>query len=155
VTNSSKDKEHFQDSYLPEAVSRVLTEALSCYVADLRLAFALLCQLAIDRAANEPGGDQATEFSKLFDDACRLAGIDEATRGVLAGALFGDSTTADISADQAAVLVEIVKDMFQQRFVRPAKLRRAIEMRRLFASDGDNKVTPITSLKSRTTSADR
>ena len=53
------------------------------------------------------------------------------------------------------ILIEIIKDMFQQRFVRTAKLKRAIKMRRFFASESDENVMPISSLTSRANSAKR
>ena len=147
----SKDNEHFQYNYLPAPVARVLGEAFSCYNADLKLAFAMLCRLAIARAEAHTSNKSTRPFETLFDDACRLADVDAATRRILTEVLFGNAAEPDLTADQAAFLVELLKDIFQQHFVRPAKLRRAIEMRRFFASEQNENVTPIDSFKSRTT----
>lgn len=144
-----RPKEHFQYNYLPRETGRLLREAFGCYAADLTLAFAILCRQSITSATMaEPAVSEAT-FERLFDDACRLAEIDRDTRQTLHSALFVTSSTPEIDTDQAAMLIEIVKDVFQQRFVRTAKLKRAIEMRRFFASESDPIVTPLGPLAAR------
>lgn len=149
-----RPKEHFQYNYLAKETGRILREAFGCYAADLMLAFPILCRQAISSAAkSDPEVSEAT-FEHLFEDACRLAEIDRDTREVLHTALFATATPA-IDADQAAILIEIVKDMFQQRFVRTAKLKRAIQMRRFFAAESDQNVTPLTPASPRPNSSGR
>ena len=48
-----------------------------------------------------------------------------------------------ITPDEAAVLVEALKDLFYQSYVRSAKLRAAMKMRRFFAEEASGKITPI------------
>ena len=43
---------------------------------------------------------------------------------------------------QAGVLLEVLKDMFYQSFVRRGKLTRAIKVRRLFVQDGNSTLRP-------------
>jgi hypothetical protein len=58
--------------------------------------------------------------------------------------LFGDEPEPPtITPDEAAVLVELLKDLFYQSYVRTAKLRAAMRMRRFFASENLGKITPI------------
>jgi hypothetical protein len=53
-----------------------------------------------------------------------------------------DAEPPTITLDEAAVLVEALNDLFYQSYVRTAKLRAAMRMRRFFA--GENAVvTPI------------
>jgi hypothetical protein len=52
----------------------------------------------------------------------------------------------------AAILIEIVKDMFYECYVRRAKLKAAVQMRRYFAGETTQKVTPIGSLTRQATS---
>ena len=148
-----RSKEHFQYNYLPERVQRLLREAFGCYTADLFLAFAILCRQTISVAKAALPPDQDPTFENLFRDAMTLGQIDGATRQTLYAALFGVDAEPDIDADQAAVLIEVIKDMFQQRFVRTAKLRRAINMRRFFASEAEQKVTPLDPIKPRSQAA--
>jgi len=149
-----RPKERFQYSYLPADTARLLREAFGCYAADLRLAFAVLCRKCIASAVQSESMSNPSAFEQLFHDASELAELRPDTRAMLQAALFGSEAEPELDADQAAILVEIVKDMFQQRFVRTAKLRRAIEMRRFFASaESDANVTPIAPLPPRANSS--
>ena len=49
----------------------------------------------------------------------------------------------EIQAEEAAVLVEAIKDMVYQCYVRTAKLRAAMKMRRYFAAEQAEKITSI------------
>ena len=145
-----RSKEHFQYNYLPERLQRLLREAFGCYTADLYLAFAILCRRTVVLASTAAAVADLSVFEKLFDDAATLGEIEAETRATLHAVLFGISAEPEIDADQAAVLIEIVKDMFQQRYVRTAKLRRAIKMRRFFVSEAPDRVEPIDTLAPRT-----
>jgi hypothetical protein len=149
-----RSKEHFQYNYLPKQTGRLLREAFGCFAADLSLAFAILCRRTITTAKGAEITTGEPTFERLFDDAVRLAEIDSATKATLYSVLFGTEAEPEIDADQAAVLIEIVKDMFQQRFVRTAKLRRAIQMRRFFAGESNPNVMPLSSLANRANSSD-
>jgi hypothetical protein len=148
-----RSKEHFQYSYLPQEVARLLREAFGCYTADLYWSFAMLCRRTI-AASNLAGPDgRQPKLLNLFRDGARLSEIDRETEQVLEGILFGSGNEPEIDADQAAVLIEIIKDMFQQCYVRTAKLNRAIKMRRFFAGETTQKITPIATRASRAHSA--
>ena len=150
-----RGKEHFQYNYLPKETGRLLREAFGCFAADLLLAFSILCRRTIVSAIRSETAVSEPTFEHLFADASRLAEIDRDTEETLHSVLFGNAAEPEIDADQAAILIEIVKDMFHQRFVRTAKLRRAIKMRRFFASESDPNVMPISSLSSRASSSER
>jgi len=130
-----RSKEHFQYNYLPERLQRLLREAFGCFTADLYFAVAILCRRAVALAGETDAA--GVPLARMFDDSIRFGEIDDATGNVLHEVLFGAGDEREINADQAAVLIEIVKDMFQQSFVRRAKLRRAIQMRRFFASQAE------------------
>jgi hypothetical protein len=132
-----RGRENFPYGYLPRRTQRLLREAFGCYTADLYLAFALLCRRTILVSADEAADSGPTAFERLFEDSAELSGIDVGTRTTLRTALFDQRADPGIDADQAAVLIEIVKDMFQQRYVRTAKLRRAIKVRRYFAHESN------------------
>jgi hypothetical protein len=149
-----RSKEHFQYNYLPKSTGRLLREAFGCYAADLWLAFAILCRRTMTTAIRAEFAIAQPSFEQLFEDAARLAEIGSDTKATLFSVLFGTEAEPEIDADQAAVLIEMVKDMFQQRFVRTAKLRKAIQMRRFFAAESNPNVLPISALTSRTNSSD-
>jgi hypothetical protein len=130
-----RSKEHFEYNYLPDKTQRLLREAFGCYTADLFLAFAILCRRTIQLANLAERGSHGSDFERLFDDAATLGQIDPPTRAILHSVLFGTGPEPAIDAEQSAVLIEIVKDMFRQRYVRTAKLRRAIKVRRYFVHE--------------------
>jgi len=144
-----RSKEHFPYNYLPEKLQRLIRETFGCYTADLFLAFAILCRRTVtvaDALDTRPG---PMSLAQRFDDAATLGEIGATTRETLRQVLFGSGPEPDISADQAAVLIEIVKDMLQQRYVRTAKLKRAIQMRKFFAEESPRRVAPLENLRAR------
>ncbi len=49
----------------------------------------------------------------------------------------GDDDLPILNRAQAGILLEVLKDMFYQCFVRRGKLTRAIKVRRFFVQDGN------------------
>jgi hypothetical protein len=129
-----RSRERFQFGYLPERVERLLRETFECYTVGAYNAFATMCRrttqaalAGLDPQARRRWQDAATEVLQIGDiDATATHAVDEV--------LFGSQPEPpEIGADEAAVLIEVVKDLFYQSFVRTAKLRAAIKMRRFFA----------------------
>ena len=48
-----------------------------------------------------------------------------------------------MSANEAGVLLELVKDMLYQAYVRKGKLQQAMMVRQFFADETLDKITPI------------
>lgn len=154
VVEIERAKERFQFSYLPDRVGRLLREALDCHTADLFTAFGVMCRRAVQAALAEPDASNRPQLRDLFRDVADLSEIDVDTRRLMETILFEPNTPEpEIDAEQAAVLIEIVKDMFYQRYVRTAKLKAAMKMRRFFAGETTQKITPIASLTRRANSA--
>jgi hypothetical protein len=130
-------------------LQRLIRETFGCYTADLFLAFAILCRRTIAVATSLDSRPGQISLTQRFEDASTLGEIDVSTRETLRQALFGNGPEPDIGADQAAVLIEIVKDMLTQRYVRTAKLKRAIQMRKFFAEESPRRVAPLDSLRTR------
>lgn len=135
--------ERFQYSYLPKDVETVFREALDCYTAGCHNAFASMCRRTVEASLTDLGRNAKLRWYDLFKDVVRIGEVDDVTAQTIESILFG--TVAEvpvIGADEAAVLIEVVKDMVYQCYVRTAKLRAAMRMRRYFAGEGDN-ITPI------------
>ncbi len=85
---------------------------------------------------------------RAFDDAMvaqDIAEIDDESFDPIKKVLFdtGDEETLPVlNRAQAGVLLEVLKDMFYQSFVRRGKLTRAIKVRRLFVQDGSGGLRP-------------
>jgi hypothetical protein len=77
-------------------------------------------------------------------EVLRVCDVDAVTAHTVDAVLFAEEGEPPmITPDEAAVLVEALKDLFYQSFVRTAKLRAAMRMRRFFAGENAGKVTPI------------
>jgi uncharacterized protein with HEPN domain len=73
-----------------------------------------------------------------------LSEVDAQTGAVLETLLFGAAEPELApAAEEAAALIEIIKDVLYQRYVRDAKLKAAVRMRRYFAGETTQKITPI------------
>jgi hypothetical protein len=77
-------------------------------------------------------------------EVLQIAEVESETGRAIEAALFGDAgATPTIGPQAAAVMIEAVKDLFYQSYVRTAKLRAAMKMRRYFVDEGARNVTPI------------
>jgi hypothetical protein len=136
-----RPRERFQFGYLPASVELLLRETLDCYTAGTHNAFASMSRRTV-RAALALTDEDARRWRDTVADVLSLAEIDAGTTDTIVEVLFGDQgEPPTIGPDQSAVLIEVVKDLFYQRYVRTTKLRAALKMRRFFASESN--VTPI------------
>jgi hypothetical protein len=137
-----RPKERFSFSYLPKDTEVLFREALACYSANNFNAFASMCRRSANSAfvaLGEGGKLQAFDEVMIARD---IAGIEDDAfdpiKNILFDADIGDELPM-LSRSQAGVLLEVLKDMFYQCFVRRGKLTRAIKVRRFFVEEsGDN-----------------
>lgn len=140
-----RPKERFAFSYLPKDTEILFREALSCYGSNNFNAFASMCRRAAGTAYAALG-----ENGKLraFDEvliAQKIAEIDDESFDPVKKILFesGDESRLPLlTRAQAGILLEVMKDMFYQCFVRRGKLTRAIKVRRFFVQDGNGGMLP-------------
>lgn len=139
-----RGRERFQFSYLPPAVEQIFREALQCYTADCYNAFASMCRRTIQTSSATLGANAKLRWHDLFREVVAIVDLDAPTVRTLETVLFGtDGPMPEIQADQAAVLIETIKDMVYHSYIRTAKLRAAMKMRRYFAADQTGKITSI------------
>jgi len=130
-----RPKERFPFSYLPKHTEVLFREALSCYSNNNFNAFASMCRRSARSAFRELGDGGKL---RAFDDAMvaqHIAEIDDDSFEPIKAVLFdtGDEETLPtLNRMQSGVLLEVLKDMFYQSFVRRGKLTRAIKVRKLF-----------------------
>jgi len=139
-----RPREKFQYGYLGEDVELLLREAFDCYTAGCHTAFALLSRHAVDLSLKNADSATRRRWQDSLREVLSIADVDADTSRALEAALFGDpSVLPAIGPDAAAVLIEVVKDLFYQAYVRTAKLRAAMKMRRYFVDETLRNVTPI------------
>ena len=132
----------FQYDYLPSQVALLFREAMACYAAGYFNAFAAMSRRTLEAALDDAGHNAKLGWYDLYRDAVRIGAVDDALAQTVESILFGGTIRLpEIDADHAAVLIEVIKDMLYQWYVRTAKLRAALKMRRYFAGGGN--ITPI------------
>ncbi|HEX6999761.1 MAG TPA: hypothetical protein VF322_16625 [Gammaproteobacteria bacterium] len=137
-----RPRERFPFSYLPDNVEILFREALDCYTAGCYNAFASMCRRTMQAALAVADGRARQRLRDACADLVQLGGLSEPLGDTLQAILFSAADLPAIGAEEAGVLVEVMKDLLYQHYVRVAKLRAAIKMRRWFASESAN-VTPI------------
>lgn len=139
-----RTKERFQYGYLPERIAQLLRETFECYTIGAHNAFATMARRTTRTALASLDAHARRRWQDMTSDALRIADIDPTTAQSIDAVLFGaHDEPPEIGSDEAAVLIEVLKDLFYQSYVRTAKLRAAIKMRRFFAGQDGNKVTPL------------
>jgi hypothetical protein len=142
VVEIERPRERFPFSYLPANVEPLLREALECHSAGCYNGFAMLARRAVETALASLGPAARQRWGEKLQEIVEIAELDAATARTLEAVLFGQGPTPLIGASEAAVLIETVKDLFHQAYVRSAKLRAAMAMRRFFAGE-QSKITPL------------
>ena len=136
-----RPKERFAFSYLPKHTEILFREALGCYWNNNFNAFASMCRRAAVSAFEALGdGGKLRAFEEVMT-AQDIAGIDDESFGPVKTVLFGTGSHEELpllNRAQAGMLVEVLKDMFYQCFVRRGKLTRAIKVRRFFVTEAEN-----------------
>jgi hypothetical protein len=131
-----RTRERFQYAYLPDGIEQLLRETLDCYSVGAHNAFATMCRRTARTALRTMDANAKQRWHDSTIDVLRVCDVDAVTAGTVEAVLFAaDDDPPTVTPDEAAVLVEILKDLFYQSYVRTAKLRAAMKVRRFFAAE--------------------
>jgi hypothetical protein len=141
-------REKFAFTYLPEESEKLFREALACYSAGLFSAFASMCRRTAQAIFQDLGENGRLRVFDQIAEAREMAEIDPETFAAIKKVIFGSDAEAypslpDLGADEAGVLLEMLKDILYQAYVRRGKLQQATMVRRFFADESFDKITPI------------
>jgi hypothetical protein len=130
-----RPRENFPFTYLPEQTENLFKEALNCYAAGCVNAFAAMCRRTAQSLFHELGDLGKLELFDTLQQIRGLAELDEDTFGTLRAVLFGSDTDPwphqpEIDAQRAGILLEVMKDLLYQTFVRKGRLQQAMTVRR-------------------------
>ncbi|MBM4221078.1 MAG: hypothetical protein FJ170_03915 [Gammaproteobacteria bacterium] len=130
--------ERFSLSYLPAPVATRFREALACYSAGLWQAFAAMCRQTAQAVFEDVGDTGRLRVFDTVTEIQQLGEIDESTFAAVRRVIFdpdskGTKVEPVFERRQAAALLETMKDLLNQTYVRKAKLRQALKVRRFFA----------------------
>ena len=148
-------REKFNFTYLPEQVETLFREALGCYSSGFFHAFASMCRRTAQAVFADRGDNGRLRIFEQVREARELAEIDNETFAVVKKVLFGADTDPnpqlpELGPSEAGVLLELVKDMLYEVYVRKGKLQQAMLVRRFFAEESLDKITPIGRLGTKT-----
>jgi hypothetical protein len=149
-TEVERAREKFSFTYIPEEVEALFREALTCFSQGAFNAFASMCR----RAAHAMFADLGeTGKLRLFDElnAVReLAPIQPEVFTKMKNILFGAQLDAHsrlplLDGYEAGIMLEVVKDLLYEAYVRKGKLQQAIMVRRFFLDETGSNITPFVS----------
>jgi hypothetical protein len=149
-TEVERVREKFSFSYIPESVELLFREALTCFSEGAFNAFASMCRRSAQVVFADLG--EAGRL-RLFDqlNAVRdLADIAPEIFAKMKSVLFGaelDERSALPLLDgyEAGIMLEVVKDLLYEAYVRKGKLQQAILVRHFFLDETNTNITPLAS----------
>ncbi len=145
-------REKFSFTYLPDSCERLFKEALTCYSNGAFNAFASMCRRTAQNMFKDLGDNGRLKIFDLLAEVRDMAGLDNDSFALVKKILFdNDAEPSDIPflhAQQAGMLLEIMKDLLYQCYIRRGKLQNAMRMRRFFSEE--RSAHNVTSLKAAT-----
>jgi hypothetical protein len=147
-TEIERAREKFSFTYLPQEVEALFKEALACFSAGAFNAFASMCRRTAQAVFTDLGeGGKLRVFDEL-NTTRDLAGLTAEAYGKLKMILFG--TEADqrpspplLDSYEAGIVLEVMKDVLYEAYVRKGKLRQAILVRRFFLDETAANLAPV------------
>ena len=147
-TEVERAREKFSFAYIPEDVELMFREALTCFSQGAFNAFASMCRRTAQAMFVDLGEagrlrlfDELTAVRELADIG---AEIFAKTKSVLFGAeLDAQALLPLLNGYEAGIMLEVVKDLLYEAYVRKGKLQQAIMVRRFFLDETGTHVGPI------------
>jgi hypothetical protein len=141
-------REKFSFTYLPEDSEKLFREALVCYSAGQFNAFASMCRRTMQTVIRDQGENGRMRIFNQLAEARELAEIDGDTFNTVKKVLFGSDadpwpSMPDMGDYEAGVLLELMKDVLYEIYVRKGKLQQSMMVRRFFSDESIDKVMQI------------
>ena len=137
-TEIERARENFPLTYLPEEAELLFKEALSCYAASCFNAFGSMSRRTAQSLFRELGDRGKLELFDSLQEIRSLAELDDDTFAAIRAVLFGNDSDPwphqpNLNAERAGILLEVMRDLLYQTFVRKARLVQAVTFRRFVA----------------------
>jgi hypothetical protein len=149
-TEVERAREKFTYTYLPEEVEAHFKEALLCFSSAAYNAFASMCRRTAQAVFADLGETGRLRIYDELNDVRAMAELDVETFTRIKSVLFGNDSDPRPNAPllesyAASVLLEIMKDLLYEAYVRKGKLQQAMMVRRFFVDEKASRVTPLVS----------
>ncbi|MDP9088664.1 MAG: hypothetical protein M3O26_07975 [Pseudomonadota bacterium] len=131
-------RESFPLTYLPEEAESLFKEALNCYSAACYNAFGSMSRRTAQSLFRELGERGKLELFDTLQEIRCLVDLDDDSFATLRAVLFGSDSDPwpnqpHLDSEQAGILLEVMRDLLYQTFVRKARLVQAMTFRRFVA----------------------
>jgi hypothetical protein len=148
-TEIERAREKFSFTYLPAEVESLFKEALACYSAGAFNAFASMCRRSAQAVFADLGESGKLRLFDELNTTRDLAGLSAESYGKLKSLLFGSEADPrphppSLDSYEAGIVLEVMKDVLYEAYVRRAKLRKAILVRRYFLDETAANLAPVT-----------
>lgn len=143
-----KPVERFDFTYLSEDIELDFREALGCYSHSAYNAFASMCRRTSQTMFRELGESGKMRIFDQLTEVRDLADIDEETFRMIEKVMFDNDADRPpnipkIDAETAGVLLEVMKDVLYEAYVRKGKLQEAMSLRRQQIGGGQPPPRPL------------
>jgi hypothetical protein len=137
-TEVERARENFPLTYLPEEAEDLFREALNCYSAGCYNAFGAMSRRTAQSLFRELGERGKLELFDTLQEIRALAELDDDSFAILRAVLFGTDSDPwphqpQLNAERAGILLEVMRDLLYQTFVRKARLMQAMTFRKYVA----------------------
>jgi len=134
-TELERSAENFPLMYLPAEAEGLFKEALGCYSAGFFDAFGSMVRRTAQSLFRELGERGKLELFDTLQEIRTLAELDDEIFSDVRGVLFGSDSDPwpnqpRLDQERAGVLLEVMRDLLYQTFVRKARLVQAMNLRR-------------------------
>jgi hypothetical protein len=147
-TEIERAREKFSFTYLPQEVEALFKEALACFSAGAFNAFASMCRRTAQAVFADLGEGGKLQIFDELNTTRDLAGLSAETYGKLKTLLFGTESDPRpgpplLDSYAAGIVLEVMKDVLYEAYVRKGKLRQAILVRRFFLDETAANLAPV------------
>jgi hypothetical protein len=136
-TEVERPKENFDFTYLPEDTEVLFREALACYSMNALNAFASMCRRTVQRVFADLGENGKMRIFEQCNEIRDMAEVEGATFNVVRRVLFDTDASREgmplVTPVEAGVLMEFMRDILYECYVRKGRLQQAMMMRRYVA----------------------
>lgn len=137
-TEIERAPENFPLTYLPVESESMFREALSCYSAGCYNAFGAMCRRTAQSLFRELGERGKLELFDTLQEIRSLAELGDDHFATLRAVLFGSDSDPwphqpHLNGEGAGILLEVMRDLLYQTFVRKARLLQAMTFRKYLA----------------------
>lgn len=124
----------FEYEFLPAVIAEGFREAILCFSYGAYNGFAALCRRTVQLISADLGAPGSDKVLSQIKELREVAQLDEETYDALKQIVVGGHDGAHphlpkLSPERAAVLLELMKDIVYQLYVRKAKIQQAAELR--------------------------